>query len=177
MNEKRNKKGRTSIKLLILIPILIVCILGIASNFLSLGNLKTVDNMAKDMTKQLMINDSQLNRILEDTQDLHGLALSHIIATDLDSMVSIAQQIDENEKKLEAEINACEASVPASMNDIANSISTITQAIVEGANGVNGATGSTSLLVEDMEHISERMRNNQQIAETLKESTAVFKSL
>lgn len=51
MNEKRNKKGRTSIKLLILIPILIVCILGIASNFLSLGNLKTVDNMAKDMTK------------------------------------------------------------------------------------------------------------------------------
>lgn len=117
MDEKMKKKGRTSIKFMILIPILIVCVLGIASNFMSLGNLKTVDNMAQDMTKQLMINENQLNGILEDTQNLHALALSHIIAVDLDSMISLSQQIDENEKILEAEIDACEESIPASVQN------------------------------------------------------------
>ena len=60
------------------------------------------------------------------------------------------------------------------MNEIATSIRTITDAIEEGANGVNGAAESTQMLVEDINKISVRMDENEQIARTLQQGTAIF---
>ena len=60
------------------------------------------------------------------------------------------------------------------MDEIATSISTITDAIDEGAKGVNGAAESTQVLVGDMEKISSRMDENQQIAGGLQQETAIF---
>ena len=53
------------------------------------------------------------------------------------------------------------------MDEIAASISTITDAIDEGAKGVNGAAESTQMLVVDMEKISNRMDVNEKIAGVL----------
>ena len=60
------------------------------------------------------------------------------------------------------------------MEEIANSINTITAAIEEGVNGVTGAAESTQLLVSDMENISVKMDENQEIAIDLKKETAIF---
>ena len=60
------------------------------------------------------------------------------------------------------------------MNEIATSIRTITDAIEEGANGVNGAAESTQMLVEDINKISIRMDENEQIAGALQQGTAIF---
>ena len=62
------------------------------------------------------------------------------------------------------------------MDNIAESIHTITTAIDEGANGINGAADSTQQLVVDMEKINEQMRENHSIANNLQEGTAVFKT-
>ncbi|MBQ5675918.1 MAG: methyl-accepting chemotaxis protein, partial [Lachnospiraceae bacterium] len=60
------------------------------------------------------------------------------------------------------------------MNEIAGSIRTITDAIEEGAEGVNGAAESTQMLVGDIDKISTRMDENEQIARTLQQGTAIF---
>lgn len=60
------------------------------------------------------------------------------------------------------------------MNEIADSIRTITDAIEEGANGVNGAAESTQMLVEDINKISIRMDENEEIARALQQGTAIF---
>ena len=60
------------------------------------------------------------------------------------------------------------------MDEIATSINTITNAIDEGAEGVNGAAESTQMLVVDMEKISIRMDVNEKIAGVLQQGTAIF---
>lgn len=46
-----------------------------------------------------------------------------------------------------------------------------------GATGVTDVANSTQDLVTDMDQIYRRMDKNQEIAETLKESTSVFQTL
>ena len=60
------------------------------------------------------------------------------------------------------------------MDEIAASISTITDSIDEGAKGVNGAAESTQMLVVDMEKISNRMDVNEKIAGVLQQGTDIF---
>lgn len=64
-----------------------------------------------------------------------------------------------------------------SISDIASSINTISMAIADGAEGVNGVTESTQVLVADMDNIVKRMEENQKISETLNQETSVFVKL
>lgn len=64
-----------------------------------------------------------------------------------------------------------------SISDIASSINTISMAIADGAEGVNGVTESTQVLVTDMDNIVKRMEENQKISETLNQETSVFVKL
>ena len=63
------------------------------------------------------------------------------------------------------------------MQEIAESINTIANAIGEGVYGVSSVADSTQVLVGDMESISSRMDDNQAIAASLKQETEVFKKL
>jgi len=65
----------------------------------------------------------------------------------------------------------------SSMSGIADSISTITKAIDDGANGITGVAGNTRNLVEDMEDITKRMGINQEVVEGLEKETVVFNNL
>ena len=60
------------------------------------------------------------------------------------------------------------------IDEIALSISAITTAVDEGAEGINGAAKSTQNLVEDIVNISDKMNENKVIAQTLQKSTHVF---
>ena len=60
------------------------------------------------------------------------------------------------------------------MDEMTNSIATIANAIDEGVNGVNGAAESTQLLVCDMDKISSRMNENEEIANILQQGTSIF---
>ncbi|MGN1180271.1 MAG: methyl-accepting chemotaxis protein [Suilimivivens sp.] len=63
------------------------------------------------------------------------------------------------------------------MDEIAASIQTITTAIEDGVSGVTGAAENTQMLVIDMEKISGRMNENQEIAKDLEKETNIFKIL
>ena len=72
--------------LLILIPVLILGLVSVMSNIVSTKNIKSVNNSASEIADNSMLSIEALGEIRQDTQSLHTQALSHIVATDLDSM-------------------------------------------------------------------------------------------
>lgn len=103
--------------------------------------------------------------------------LNDSILPELDNFVQSGVQYRENAAYIENVMNEFTDktdSLKRTMDEIASSISAITEAISEGAKGVNGAAESTQLLVSDMETISDRMEENQKIAETLETGTSIF---
>lgn len=86
-------KKRISIKLLILIPVFILGFLAIFSNVDAIMNLGNVNETAVVISEEHMMNISELSDIQKRTQSIHRLALSHIIATDLDTLISIVDSV------------------------------------------------------------------------------------
>ena len=63
------------------------------------------------------------------------------------------------------------------MDEIAGSISNISNAIDGAASGVSGAAGSTRSLVDDMSGITDRMNTNQEIVGELKKQMEMLANL
>ena len=97
----QNKK-RISIKAIILVPVLILGIIAIFSNAEAIANIRRVDANAKEITDTYMVRISKLEQIQRETQVIHRLALSHIIATDMESMVNFVDTIRSEEELLDS---------------------------------------------------------------------------
>lgn len=95
-------KKRVSIKLLILVPVFILGFLAVFSNVEAIRNLKNVNDTAVTMSKEHMQSLSELSNIQKKTQSIHKLALSHIIATDLDTLIGIVDSIRAEQTELDA---------------------------------------------------------------------------
>ena len=104
MNKSDNKNS-ISIKLLIMVPVIILGVVSILSNLLSVYNLRNVNNSAKTIADTYMRETQDLASIQEATQDIHSYALSHIIATDFNTMVTLVNNIDTREADLDAALN------------------------------------------------------------------------
>ena len=65
----------------------------------------------------------------------------------------------------------------SSMEEIANSIGSISKAMDEGAAGITGAADSTKNLEQDMANITGKMDVNKEIVEELKKQMEVFVDL
>ncbi len=101
------------------------------------------------------------------------------ILPEFENFVSSGEQYRDNATYIEGVMNEFTTKtddLKRAVDEIASSIETITDAIEEGAKGVTGAAESTQILVSDMENISNRMDENQQIAAALQRETNVFKS-
>lgn len=94
-----NKKK--SIKTMILIPVLLLGFVSVISNIIALINLNKVNQAASRISDQYMPAINQLNIIGQSAESIHTLALSHIVATDFETMTSVIIKIDEEEKILE----------------------------------------------------------------------------
>jgi len=111
-----NKKA-ISIKLQILVPVCLLAIIAFMSNIMAVTNLKNVNSQASVITNESIVGIKEIAVIQAEAQDLHTLALSHIIATDFDTMVSLIDQITEKEDALEEHISALTTFVDASDAD------------------------------------------------------------
>lgn len=98
MNKKR---VRVSLKLIILVPVIILGIVAVFSNVESMLNLKRVNNTATRIVDENLSNISSLSEIQNEAAVIHKLALSHIIATDFDSMVALVDSVRAEEAKLD----------------------------------------------------------------------------
>lgn len=94
-------KKRISIKTIILVPVLILGIIAIFSNAEAIANIRRVDANAKEITDTYMVRISKLEQIQRETQVVHRLALSHIIATDMESMVGYVDSVRSEQEALD----------------------------------------------------------------------------
>lgn len=106
----KNKK-RVSIKLMILIPVFVLGILTIVSNIAAIKNIRNVNNKASTIANENMNSISMLALIQEETQEIHSLALSHIIATNLDTMIALVDSIRAEEDILDGYLKDYQAVV------------------------------------------------------------------
>lgn len=99
------KKGYGSIKLIILVPVFILGLACILSNVTAMNNTRNVNTTATEIADEYMVSISKLGAIQEQTQEIHRLALSHILATDLDTMITLVDSIRAEEVELETKID------------------------------------------------------------------------
>lgn len=95
------KKKRVSIKALMLIPVFILGILSIISNLIAVNNIRRVNASASEIADTYISGIEELGQIQKETQSIHKLGLSHIIATDLTTMISLVDTIRAEQAKLE----------------------------------------------------------------------------
>jgi len=101
-----NQKKKLSTKLIILIPVFILGIFSIISNVMSVSNIRNVNRSAVQISEVSLKNVSSLAEIQKQTQDIHNLGLSHIIAVDLDSMIRLVEKIRSQEDALEKDLES-----------------------------------------------------------------------
>ena len=101
-----NQKKKLSTKFIILIPVFILGIFSIISNVMSVSNIKNVNRSAVQISEVSLKNVSGLAEIQRQTQDIHNLGLSHIIAVDLDSMIQLVEKIRSQEDALEKDLES-----------------------------------------------------------------------
>lgn len=101
VNNKPKVKGKKKLSTkLILIPVFVVGFVSVISSGLSLKNLSKVNDAASQIVDTSMVGTEMLNDIEMETVNIHALALSHIISTDLSSMIDIVSEVRNHEEKL-----------------------------------------------------------------------------
>ena len=117
-----NNKKRASLKTLILLPVFILGALTIICNVMAINNIRTVNSNAADITDNCMMSVSDLGEIKNEIQVIHTLGLSHIIATDLNTMISVVGEINDNQEELEKKLDEYKKYVQNDDMDTYNSL-------------------------------------------------------
>lgn len=125
------------------------------------------------------INSVVINAVHNLEQSANDLVsyMQNSILPEFEEFVKGGEQYRENADMIESVMTSFTAkteSLKRSFDEIADSISSITNAIGEGVKGVNNAASSTQDLVNDMDKIKSRMDDNQRIAGELDKETAIF---
>lgn len=87
------KQGRFSTKMIILIPVFILGIVSVVSSILAVRNIRKVNANATQIANGYMVCVAELGDIQKETEKIHRLGLSHIVATDLNTMISLVDTI------------------------------------------------------------------------------------
>ena len=117
-----------------------------------------------------------VNNLSDNANELVGY-IQNAILPEFEAFVESGVKYRDNASYIEnamQEFTAKTDMLKKNIDEIALSISAITTAVDEGAEGINGAAKSTQNLVEDIVNISDKMNENKVIAQTLQKSTHVF---
>lgn len=97
----QSQKMRINIKLLTLIPVFVLGIVALISNISSINNIRSVNKTATTIADEYMVSITKLGDIQKKTQNIHKTALSHIIATDLNTMIQLVEDVRTEQKVLD----------------------------------------------------------------------------
>lgn len=95
-----NKK--LTIQQRLILPIILLGVVALFSNALSVFSINNVNSNASKIVDNYMAGLETLQNIRHSTTDIHKMALSHIVATDYNTMITVVAQIKEEEQTLEA---------------------------------------------------------------------------
>ena len=90
-----------SLKHRLIIPIALLGIVALLSNILSVINIRNVNASASNIADNYMEGKERLAGICQLSMEIHKMALSHIVATDYDTMILLVGQIKEEEALLD----------------------------------------------------------------------------
>ncbi len=111
MDKKNSKKLST--KLIILIPVLVLGIFSVVSNLMSVSSIRTINADAAKIADESLMGIQKLAEIQKETQEIHTLGLSHVVATNLTTMIDLAGQIRSKDEQLKASIGEYQSYVNA----------------------------------------------------------------
>ena len=111
------KQGRFSTKMIILIPVFILGFVSVISSILAVRNIRKVNANATQIANGYMVCVDELGDIQSETEKLHRLGLSHIVATDLNTMISLVDTIRSEQAVLDDYLAAFEQYVDDSDQD------------------------------------------------------------
>ena len=94
-------KKKASIRVMIMVPVLLLGFVSIFSNVMSLTNLRKVNKTASTIADDYMAAINLLDTIGQTSKNIHTLALSHIVATDFETMTSVITDIEAEEAVLD----------------------------------------------------------------------------
>lgn len=106
--------------------------------------------------------------------------MNESILPDYEAFVTAGVEYRENASYIENEMETFVKKTDRlneNFNEIANSIDSITRAIEEGVDGVNGTAASMQTLAMEIDGVSGKMDENQEIAGSLKKETEIFVNL
>lgn len=94
-------KSKLNIQRRLMMPIILLGIVAFLSNALSVFNINNVNGNATDIVDNYMAEAAKLAEIRRCVLNTHKMSLSHIVAADYSTMVTIVGQIKEEESKLD----------------------------------------------------------------------------
>lgn len=100
-----------SLKKRLILPIALLGIVALFSNILFIVNIRNVNASAATISDNHMDAQSRLAQICQASMTIHKMALSHIVATDYETMIVLVQQIKEEEALLDDMLEAYEIHV------------------------------------------------------------------
>ena len=93
-----------SLKHRLIIPIALLGIVALLSNILSIINIRNVNASASNIADNYMEGKEGLAEICQTSMDIHKMALSHIVATDYDTMIQVVELIKAQEAELDSRL-------------------------------------------------------------------------
>ena len=94
-------KKKLTIQQRLILPIILLGIVALVSNALSVFSINNVNSNASKIVDNYMVGSETLQNIRHTTTNIHKMALSHIVATDYNTMITVVAQIKEEELVLE----------------------------------------------------------------------------
>lgn len=94
-------KKKLTIQQRLMLPISLLGVVALISNALSVFSLNNINSNASKIVNNYMVGSETLQNIRHTTTNIHKMALSHIVATDYNTMITVVAQIKEEEKILE----------------------------------------------------------------------------
>lgn len=98
-------KKKLTIQQRLILPIILLGVVALISNALSVFSINNVNSNASKIVDDYMVGLETLQNIRHTTTNIHKMALSHIVATDYNTMITVVAQIKEEEKTLESYLN------------------------------------------------------------------------
>ena len=94
-------KKKINIKYRLILPIALLGIVALISNLLAVTNIKNVNDNAAIIADNYMAGKTHLARIHQSVMNIHKMALSHIVATDYNTMITLVNDIKDAEAELD----------------------------------------------------------------------------
>ncbi len=94
-------KKKLNIKYRLILPIALLGIVALISNLLAVINIKNVNDNAANIADNYMEGKNRLARIHQSVMNIHKMALSHIVATDYNTMIILVNDIKDAEQELD----------------------------------------------------------------------------